>query len=336
MKGNLMSVSRICAVLTILTGTTLPLVADDYDPLSVASDQATASQDLSVYDTERQREIPLRVYLPTGKDPAAVILFSHGLGGSRTGGSYLGKHWSARGYVVVFMQHHGSDESVWKDAPLLQRMVTLKQAASLKNTLDRFQDVSAVLNQLDKWNLTTDHLLSSRLDMQKVGMSGHSFGAITTQGVSGQSFGRLGQRYTDSRIDAAIAFSPSSPRRGDPKQAFGSVRIPWLLMTGTKDTSPINDTTAESRMEVYPALSGKTSRYELVLHDALHSAFGDGGRLPGERGRRNPNHHKAILAVSTAFWDTHLHGNKSAESWLHGPSARSVLEQQDRWQLQTP
>jgi hypothetical protein len=69
-------------------------------------------------------------------------------------------------------------------------------------------------------------------------MSGHSFGALTTQGVSGQqAFGGL-VNFTDDRIKAAVAFSPSSPRAGKAERAFGKVEIPWMLMTGTKDLSP--------------------------------------------------------------------------------------------------
>ena len=49
-------------------------------------------------------------------------------------------------------------------------------------------------------------------------------------------------------------------------------------------------------------------KFELVLKDAEHSAFTE-GRLPGEKGKRNPNHHRAILALSTAFWDTYLKGD---------------------------
>lgn len=44
--------------------------------------------------------------------PALAILAC--LGGSRHCSSYLGEHWSARGYVAVFLQHPGSDELVWK------------------------------------------------------------------------------------------------------------------------------------------------------------------------------------------------------------------------------
>ena len=49
----------------------------------------------------------------------------------------LGKHWAGRGYVAVFIQHVGSDESVWKDVGPLRRMFALKKAASSKNFMLR-------------------------------------------------------------------------------------------------------------------------------------------------------------------------------------------------------
>src|SRR6056297_2517265 len=39
-------------------------------------------------------------------------------------------------------------------------------------------------------------------------------------------------------------------------------------------------------------------------------------RLPGDSERRDSNYHRAILAISTAFWDTHLCGDK--ERWHAG------------------
>ena len=122
-----------------------------------------------------------------------MVLFSHGLGGSRAGSSFLGKHWAGRGYVAVFLQHPGSDESVWKDQPLAKRMTAMREAASAKNYLLRAQDVPAVLDQLAKWNGETGHELAGRLDSRTVGMSGHSFGGHTTQAVAGQNFPLGGQ-----------------------------------------------------------------------------------------------------------------------------------------------
>jgi predicted dienelactone hydrolase len=160
-------------------------------------------------------------------------------------------------------------------------------------------------------------------------MTGHSFGAVTTQAVSGQSYlGR--QTFTDPRIKAALPMSPSSNKLTTPDKLFGNVSIPWLLMTGTNDTSLINDTDVESRLAVYPALP-EGSKYELVLDKGEHSAFSERA-LPGDRVERNPNHHRAILAISTAFWDAYLKEDPSARKWIDSDDVRNVLEPADRWQ----
>jgi predicted dienelactone hydrolase len=302
----------------------------DYDPLTVSTEFTPQVVDLIVKDARRQRDIPVRVYLPQAMQAAPVVLFSHGLGGSREGSSYLGKHWAARGYVAVFLQHPGSDTGVWKDESPRRRMQAMREAASAQNFLLRVRDVPAVLDQLDHWNKSDGHALAGRLDLRKVGMSGHSFGAVTTQAVSGQMTAREKALFTDVRIAAALIMSPSSPRRGTPEAAFGKVSLPWMLMTGTKDTAPIGDADMESRLAVFPALP-PGDKYELVLFGAEHSAFTDRA-LPGDSEPRNPNHHRAILALSTAFWDTFLLGNADAQQWLDGDRPESVLEAQDKWQ----
>ena len=51
------------------------------------------------------------------KGPLPVILFSHGLGGSRNGYKYVRACWTARGYATIFLQHPGSDESLFQGVP---------------------------------------------------------------------------------------------------------------------------------------------------------------------------------------------------------------------------
>lgn len=302
-----------------------------YDPLRRDDGFEAAVLRLTVKDAGRKREIPVKVYLPAATNAAPVVLFSHGLGGSRENNVYLGQHWAARGYVAVFMQHPGSDESVWKDAPPAERMKAMRSAASTRNCMLRVKDVPAVLDQLEVWGRDAGHALAGRLDMGRVGMSGHSFGAVTTQAVSGQRFPMGVMDCRETRIKAAVAFSPSAPKWGNASRAFGAVSIPWLLMTGTRDTSIVNDTDVASRLAVFPALP-QGGKYELVLAGAEHSAFGD-RTLPGDRETRNPNHHRAILALTTAFWDTYLRGDDAAKTWLDGEEGiRAVLEPDDRWQ----
>ncbi len=310
----------------------LSLFIAAYDPMALPAGWTPKPIDMEMTAADRDREIPLRVWLPAAKG-APVVLFSHGLGGARVNNPYLGEHWSARGYAVVQMQHIGSDESVWKGKRPAQIMPAMQQAASGENFMLRVRDVEAVLDQLEAWNSQSSHTLAGRLDLKRVGMSGHSFGAMTTQAVSGQSAPGLGQVGADPRILAALPMSPSMPGRSG-ASSFSQVSIPWLLMTGTKDDSPIGDTQPEDRTKVYPALPSTIDRYQINLWEAEHSAFSQAQEgLMRRAANRNPNHHRVILALSTAFWDAYLMKNAEAKAWLQGPAARSVMEEKDDWKV---
>ena len=75
------------------------------------------SELLSWQDAARDRPVPVKIYSPaTGKGPFPVIVFSHGLGGSREGYEYLGRQWASQGYVAVHVEHLGSDTFLYVDA----------------------------------------------------------------------------------------------------------------------------------------------------------------------------------------------------------------------------
>ncbi len=73
--------------------------------------------DFDWVDQSRSRPVPARLYWPTGTVPNSsvpLVVFSHGIGGSRQGYSYLGKYWSARGVASLHVQHVGSDVELWR------------------------------------------------------------------------------------------------------------------------------------------------------------------------------------------------------------------------------
>ena len=318
-----------CTFMT-LTGFIGPLSAAPhaYDPLAVP-DVRIASLTFDVKDAKRDRIIPLRVYLPEVRQPAPVILFSHGLGGSRDNNPTLGTHWALRGYVVVFVQHPGSDESVWKGVTAVQRGAALQQAASLENFLARANDIPAVIDALTDWNGMPVHPLGKRLELAHLGMSGHSFGANTTQAVSGQVFAHGRGTFLEPRLDAAVMMSPGPPAGEDPASAFAPIKIPCLLMTGTRDDSPIRAMRAADRLQVFPHLQ-QAAAWQVVFDQATHMDFGERDLLG--RPHKNPRYHRAILALTTAFWDATLRGDAAAKAWLNGAGAMSVLEPADSWQ----
>ncbi len=283
-------------------------------------------------DSNRQREVPVKVYLrKDAKSPQPVILFSHGLGGSRMNSVYLGKHWAEHGYVAVFMQHHGSDEEVWKSVGIAERMAAMKKAANLKASMDRMDDVPFVIDQLELWNKDESHALFGKLDLENIGMCGHSFGAVTTQAVMGQKF-RGGRSAEEPRLDAFLAMSPSEPRMGNAAAAFGEIQKPFIGMTGTEDGNPLEpNSPPASRRKVYEVMP-PGDKYELVFDGGVHSTFSDTRRE--KQSNDGERHHSAIQTISTRFWDAYLKQDASAKSWLQSNRAKEekgLLIESDIW-----
>ena len=104
--------------------------AADYDPTTPGPQSRAADHhyDRVIHDASRQRDIPVQIRHSARRIRMPVILFSHGLGGSRHGSEYLERWWTARGYVTVFLQHPGSDDAVWRNTPPDERMAALRAA----------------------------------------------------------------------------------------------------------------------------------------------------------------------------------------------------------------
>ena len=90
-----------------------------YDPVAAFSD-LEESHAIYIESSNEGRVISLLISFPKKRGLLPVILFSHGLGGSRNGYKYVRAHWTARGYATIFLQHPGSDESLFLVCPLVK------------------------------------------------------------------------------------------------------------------------------------------------------------------------------------------------------------------------
>jgi len=265
-------------------------------------------------DARRGRLVPVKIYSPADAQGALpAIVFSHGLGGSRDGYEYLGRHWAGHGYVCVHLQHLGSDAGVWRGARDAMGAMR-KAAADLRNAVDRPRDVRFAIDQLARAG-RDGPLLTGRVDLGRVGVAGHSFGAYTALASAGQAFGRRGLTLADGRIKAAIPMSAPVPRRGDLGRAFGGIRIPCLHMTGTRDRSIIGDTTPAQRRLPFDH-SRACERYLVTFTGGDHMVFA-GTRRRGDGGR-DARFQDLIRQSTTAFWDAFLKGDAKAKAWLDG------------------
>lgn len=278
-------------------------------------------------DARRKRELPVKVYYPRDdRGPVPVILFSHGLGGSRETYAYLGRHWAGHGYVVVHVQHIGSDDSVWKGQT--QQMARMKQAAlDPRNALNRPADIHFALDRLERLQ-AEDGPLKGRLDLSRVGMGGHSFGAHTTLAVAGQAFiTPTGRSVTseDWRIKAAVIMSPNAPRQRDRlDEVYAGVHIPALHMTGTRDDSPINDSKPADRRVAFDHIKG-ADQYLVTLTDGDHMVFSGRKRLRGDEPNRDAEFQLLIRQATTAFWDAYLKNDPAARRWLQEGGCEKLL-----------
>jgi dienelactone hydrolase len=286
--------------------------------------------DVGWTDTARQRDLPLRVRLPESNGRLPTILFSHGLGGSRNGGAEWGEQWASHGFAVIHVQHPGSDESIWKDRPPGERMAGLKSGADLRQFLARIADIKFVVAELARRQSVGDPI-AARLDLDRLGMSGHSFGAITTFYLGGQRpaaavTDRLIGDLSEPRLVAFLAFSPQAGS-DDPVHQFARFARPALLVTGTLDGQPFPGIGASPAQRLVPfeAMAATGNKFMLVVDRADHMFFngtrglrdvGAAGRDGIDFGAVEQRGYRLIKAVSTAYWQAYLQGDAAAMRWL--------------------
>ena len=297
-----------------------------YEPPAPSHEVSTVSFDW--HDAKRDRDVPVKIYFP--KDltkPSPVVLFSHGLGGSREGYEYLGRHWAGCGFVSVHLQHLGSDDAVWKNVDPGERMKSMQRATtSLANTFNRPRDVSFTIDQLARLNADENTVLHGRLDLDRIGVAGHSYGGFTAMAIAGQAFGpKRIREMADPRVKAVIQMSAPVPRgENGADAAYGEIAIPVFHMTGTKDDSPIGDTKAAQRRIPFDHMTSAETGL-LIFNEGDHMIFSGTPRSNSAARENDEKFHRLICAASGAWWDAWLRGNAAAKEWLtQGEFARAL------------
>lgn len=181
--------------------------------------------DFDWVDHARSRSVPL-------------VVFSHGIGGSRQGYSYLGKHWLARGVASLHVQHVGSDVQLWKGNPF-GVVGRLQAAAREEEAIARAGDVRFALDRM-----LSDETgnRGAAVDRQRLVAAGHSYGANTMLLTVGSEVIRNGQTINclDSRFSAAVVISaPPFYGESDLKAVLSKVSVPTIHVTSTDDDGTV-------------------------------------------------------------------------------------------------
>lgn len=270
--------------------------------------------------TRDNRKVPYKIYYPaevTEKVP--VVIWSHGLGGSRDGAGFISRFLASHGYVIVHVQHLGTDSSLWEGKPGHPWDVIRNSNYGPAEVVNRYRDIPFVLDQLPVW-ADENPAVGPIMDLSVVGMSGHSFGAHTTQVMAGQRFGKAGalQSLKEPRFRAGILYSPvpSFNTESTREEIYGDISLPLFHMTGTDDTSPIEGFSYERRLEVSKHSAGPEQML-MVLNGGDHMVYnGSRGQL-GDNPKRK-DHENIIKVAALAYWDAYLKSDQAARSWLVG------------------
>lgn len=197
--------------------------------------------------------------------PYPVIILSPGLGGNVEFYAAYAEDLASHGYVVVGLDHPYdvaavalSDGTFAVYQPGQWPAENAARRAFLARRMDeRAKDVSFALDRLNQMNTGTGEF-GGRLDLDRVGIMGHSMGGITAAAASRQD-PRL---KACLNIDGSLAGGPFSARAGEARPAQ-----PFMFVT--KD-----ETAAESVVAGLKAPGGPS--IEVVVPGATHIEFTDG------------------------------------------------------------
>lgn len=277
-------------------------------------------------DSARGRNVPIKVHAPTTGGPFPVVVVSHGAGGDWDTHFAQAHHLASHGYVALCVDHVGSDTAVLKRSFRVRRNLEA-MIHDANEFFDRPKDISFAIDQAERWNQTHDRL-RGRLDVQRVGVMGHSYGAYTTLVVCGARPaldwltptvppGRgLGPDLHDERADCGVALSPQGP--GEPfflDGSYATLRTPLLGITGSNDKQQgLGPENRRRGYELWPP----RDKYFIWLANADHSSFSD---ATGSSGASLPSDIRAdvqpvVRAAMLLFFDAYLKGDATKKESL--------------------
>ncbi|MFO0946110.1 MAG: prolyl oligopeptidase family serine peptidase [Planctomycetota bacterium] len=149
-----------------------------------------------------------------GKFP--LILFSHGNGGIRQQSTFLCDYLASHGYVVMSPDHTGNAAVTVVDG----KLVTNKPALRAASAEDRPKDLSFLIDCMTQMNKGSDSRFAGKVDLDRIGAAGHSFGGYTVGMVIN----------AEPRIKAIVPLSPVFGKREN-------FTTPVLVILGTEDAT---------------------------------------------------------------------------------------------------
>lgn len=302
------------------------------------------TQTWELQDTQRNRTLPVDLYLPDSSAPAPLVVISHGFAASRVNFVDIAQHLASHGIAVAAIEHPGSNFRQVEN--LLEGNVSAAMAPN--EFVDRPQDISYLLDTIE-----SEGPLANRVDLNKVGVMGHSFGGYTALALAGAQLNveQLQTRCTDElanvdsvnvslplqclalqsqfeqpiqdpRIKAAFVFNPiTSLVFGE--EGLSQLSTPVFMVSGSADP-------------IAPALTEQIRPFTWLTPAHKYLALIQGGRhnyaqfdtLPDELSGPDPKLAREYLkGLGLAFMQTHIAGQTDYSQFLQAGYGQHLSQQ---------
>lgn len=263
-------------------------------------------QEIILHDAKRKKDLPARVTYPNATGPFPVVVFSHGAYGSKDAYRPLAEFWASHGYVVLQPTHADS--------------IALGNRLGDKSVFQTWQtrpaDISFLLDSLGEIE-SKNPVLKGKLDVKRIGVGGHSFGANTAQLIGGAKAVVAGREksFADPRVRAVMLLSGQGPGEMLTEKSWTQFTRPLFVMTGSKDGPTRTGQPAEWRKKPYE-LSPPGDKYLVWVEGLDHGYGGITGVRFNPKNKDNPDHVRWTQIVTLAFWDAYLKENPTARDFL--------------------
>ncbi|MBD2654955.1 alpha/beta hydrolase [Synechocystis sp. FACHB-383] len=211
-------------------------------------------------DKNRNRKFYALVYQPNQwrQPKTPVVVISHGLSSNPEYFQDKARHLASYGFFVIAPQHPGSDETYKNEF----EQGYYADVSDVNEFINRPLDISFTLDELEKRNQTE---FDGKLDLENVGLYGHSYGGYTVLALAGATpapnfqqleqdcnkdlsrlntalllecralnLERQSQDFRDERVKAVIAANPVNASIFG-QEGMGKIQIPIAIGAGSYD-----------------------------------------------------------------------------------------------------
>jgi predicted dienelactone hydrolase len=329
--------------------------------LRVAGSFNSQKQSLVMSDLFRNRIFAVDMYLPqikaasVAKPPFPLIVISHGVAEDRNTYAYAAQHLATYGFAVAVLEHPGSDAT-----KIQQYFSGLSSPPEAQELINRPLDIKFLLDEFQS-NKRSYASYKGLLNLNKVGVIGHSYGGYTALTLAGANFDRVSilrncnpnkslnlsvflqcranellqkkvkiPTLQDSRIKAVIAINPlNSIVLG--KQGLSKIQVPVMLMGGSQDII-----TPAIPEQVIPFTWLQTkNKYLAIINNATHFSTAEKldsseGILPVPKELVGPDPAIAqtyVKSLSVAFFQTHLLNQQQYQPYLSAAYSQYISQE---------